>query len=521
MRLTVPPVEHRPDSQVITNPAVLVEWLDHLPNIDLEGMVARVTRALAGLNRHPESLIQLPALLRSFQGTFDEPFDHFVKGRGLRGETGGGRRTAAILSGFLEFNRELAFGYGRLLNDWGEKLGQEAFADAVTLAMQCQERDILFAYERYQRSAPAARGELYQLYLMAEERGVASQVVESGEASPVHVLNRVLLLGLADPFCLPQQGLWAAQSYLVKHAAMATLTQEEGTGVLVDIQSGTAPRGGEGNPPPDSTRYRYLDTRLLCEATRRYVSGAVRDATKLPRSLGHLDQIMAMQLLRQWHRNWSSLPLREVQRQESSHRILMACGLKAIHHYLQKGNLTEEETGPDSLEDEVILEGHAIYQSSRVQEQFPLHEWRLFDLSEKGAGMRKADGDVACFQVGQLVVMSEENPGDEPRPWVVGLIRRRVDEGRSKCEIGVEFLRGQLHSLEMKPLITEASDPTGFSPALIIEQKDSPALLVAPHGLFKLNRAFTLRRNDQSRRVRAAVLGESTRYLDLFTFTVN
>ncbi|MBU0500117.1 MAG: hypothetical protein KJ558_07135 [Gammaproteobacteria bacterium] len=523
IRLTVPATDGRLPDPAITRPGALQEWLDQLPNIDVEGMIARITRALGGLNRHPEAPAQFPALLQCYQKSFDETCEQFVKGRGLHQNRGAGRRSTALLNGFLEFNRELAFGYSRLLNDRADSLKRDELVNVIARAMESHERDILFSYERYRKAPPRSRLELYQLFLIAEDRGVAVEPSEAAGSSPGAIINRVLLLQLADPFSLPQQALWATHAYLARHAPLASLGQEPGSGILLDIQGGLSPRliVGMASPSDDPRRYRYLDTRLLCEATRRHLSLAVKDTSKLPKSLEQLDQLMALQLLRQWHQNWSLPPSREIQRQERHHRVMLACGLTASHHYLTKGSLSPDGTDKESLDEEVILEGATFYQGSAgPQADFPLQEWRLFDLTEKGAGLSEEENNGSCFQVGQLALMSTRAILDEPRPWTVAVIRRRLEGGPHENEIGLEFLKGQLHPLEVKPLIMEATDPPDFAPALIIEQPDAPALLLTLRGLFKPNRAFILRKNNQSRRVRAANLDESTRYFDLFSFTV-
>lgn len=520
--LTVPATNDKPDPKIITNPAALTEWLDYLPNIDLEGMIARTSKALAGLNRHPESLTQLPSLLQRFQKAFDDPFELHVVGRGLRGEVGTGRRSAALLNGFLEFNRELSFGYSRLLNDRGETLKRADLINALSLAMESHERDILFSYERYQKVTPRSRLELYRLFLIAEEHGVVNEASEISGFPPAVILNRVLLLNLADPYCLPLQALWSTQGYLIKHAPMASLGTEPGSGLLLDIQGSVSPRLIADMSPSlfDPRRYRYLDTRLLCEATRRHVSVAIKDPAKLPRCLEQLDKLIALHLLRQWHRNWSTPSPRLAQRQEKHNKVAITFGLKALHHYLSKGALTADGTATDSLEDEVILEGGSIYQSTTHMEEFPLHLWRLFNLSEKGAGLIEDEDNSTCSQVGQLALMSIDNPSNGLKPMMAGVIRRRMEDEPHKNEIGIEFLKGQLHPLEVKPLFMEASDPPDFSPALIVDQQDAPALLITLRGYFKPNRALILRNHSQSRRVRAANLTESTRYFDLFSFTV-
>lgn len=523
IRLTVPVTDGKLTDPIITRPAVLLEWLDQLPNIDLEGMIAKITRALGGLNRYPDAPAQFPALLQCFQKYFDETCEQFIKGRGLHPSSGSGRRIAALLNAFLEFNRELAFGYSRLLNERSDSLKPGELINAIVLAMESHERDILFSYDRYRKPPPRSRLELYQLLLIAEDRGVADEASESSGSSPSAIINRMLLLQLADPFSLPQQALWAAHAYLAKHASLASLGPEPGSGILLDIQGNLSPRliAGMARPANDPRRYRYLDTRLLCEATRRYLSLAVKDASKLPRSLERLDQLMALHLLRQWHQNWSAPSSRAIQRQENYQKVTLACGISAIHHYLTKGSLTPDSGDKENLDEEVILEGATFYKASAVTlADFPLQEWRLFDLSEKGAGLSEEENNGVCFQVGQLALMTTEGLFDEPRPWMAGVIRRRLEGGAHSNEIGLEFIMGQLHPLEVKPFILEATDPPDFSPAIIVEQQGAPALLLTLRGFFKPNRAFILRKNNQSRRVRAANLDESTRYFDLFSFTV-
>ena len=135
MRLTVPTPDDKPFEQVITNPAVLLEWLDQLPHIDQEGMLVEITESLSHLTRHPDKLLQLPQLLNCYQNTFDELYEQFLANRSTSPDRPAGRKSRALLNRFLEMNRELGFGYNRLINEFSETFEGPQLTDAITRAM--------------------------------------------------------------------------------------------------------------------------------------------------------------------------------------------------------------------------------------------------------------------------------------------------------------------------------------------------------------------------------------------------
>ena len=116
--------------------------------------------------------------------------------------------------------------------------------------------------------------------------------------------------------------------------------------------------------------------------------------------------------------------------------------------------------------------------------------------------------------------MTPDNALNNSKAWMVGVVRRRLEEGMSKNQIGIQLVKGRLHPFQLKPLVTEASDPSGFTPAFLVSQDNTPSLLLTSAGLYKPNRGFTLRSTEGTRRVRAANLAESTRYFDLFSFDI-
>lgn len=524
MRLTVPTPDDRPFEQVITNPAVLIEWLDQLPHIDQESMLTEITEALSHLIRHPDSVAQLPQLLHCYQDAFDELYEQFIANRRSNLNRTDGRKATAVLNLLQKFNREMGFGYNRLLNEFADSFQRDRLVNAITHAMLTHERDILFAFEGYRSVTPIARQALAQLFLFAESRQLTDAITDVSPASAGDILKRVLLLTLADPYILPQQGIWAAHLFLKKHAPMATLKMESNEGILVDIQSSSIRTTMEEKAVAETgnaNRYRYIDTHLLCEATRRYVTQAIQDASKLPDALKQMDQIIALQMLRRWYTNWSAPQKRKADRKEKYNRIMSTCGIEAIHHYLLQGSLTERKPIENAYEEDVVLEGSDIYLNSDQLENHPIHEWQLFNLSESGAGLVDEECVSTCFQVGQLVLLAVQHLDDYKQPWMTGIIRRRLEEGKHKNEIGIQFLNGNLHPLEINPLISEASDPSDFSPAFVVNRENGFPLMLTMRGLFKPNRAYNLRKEEQRKRIRAVNLIESSRYFDLFTFATN
>ena len=293
--------------------------------------------------------------------------------------------------------------------------------------------------------------------------------------------------------------------------------ETEGHGLPVDLLGETSPRvmAEMDAPPSDPERYRRLDTRLLCEAVRRHAAQAMQEPPRLPPALDHIERTDALQLLRLWHTNWNAPRPRQANRDERHGRVSAICGLEPLHRHLLRD--APAQGGEEGAEygDEVFLEGSEIHHSE-PQERPAAHAPRLFDLCAEGAGL--VEEEDCGLQVGQIVLLLPDHPMEHLRPGTTGVIRHRRKRGLRHYEIGLQFLEGRPHPLEIKPLIAGAGDSGDFTPALLVEGEGTPPHLLVPKGLFKPKRAFVLRHGAQQRRVRATALLETTPFIDRFTF---
>ncbi|HEY8555044.1 MAG TPA: hypothetical protein VIL43_10955, partial [Burkholderiales bacterium] len=333
------------------NPAKVEKWLASLPLLNPAAAGRKLHDALAAYNRmeiEPAQRLELLELLRT-------PIHHVVTE--LRKQYVGlplplpeHHRRAAQQT--MEFHRELAFGYKRLV--LASPPGARATAEAALplhRAIRHLTEMLLAAYLSYAPYEGTVWREIHALYLHAERLDLAHIAVADRlretrpETSIADAYKHALLLDLADPYHLPSRMVAKIDQYLQCYAGLATLHREfdriePNCHFLIDPQSDRAGilYSNEASPTPAGGGA-LLNTvelaRHIHGQLTSFRAGELPICAFLPPGFYRIGgEEMLLRLINVWGLNPKRTYRRSVR---TNAKIQMLVGLPAIHYCVNGG----------------------------------------------------------------------------------------------------------------------------------------------------------------------------------------
>ncbi|MBE0438877.1 MAG: hypothetical protein IBX57_03770 [Gammaproteobacteria bacterium] len=201
--------DHSPDT--ILDPNLLKQWLDDLPENDVDKITSAILGHIVPLNRSKLASNTRLALLDIYR----LPINKLIFNRDLSAinkeihSPAEFLRSTRALSQLLD---ELAIGYKIIINDkyqQGERPNSnDAFLVAIIRASEMLALLIVHAY-RYYRSAPThSLHELHQLYIYCEASNTTIKTITSKSLNAPdsfhHYYCQIILTGISDPYSLPK-----------------------------------------------------------------------------------------------------------------------------------------------------------------------------------------------------------------------------------------------------------------------------------------------------------------------------
>ncbi len=201
--------DHSPDT--ILDPNLLKQWLDGLPENDVDKITTAILGHIVPLNRSKLSADARLALLDIYR----IPISNLIFNRDINAINKEINSPAEFLRSIKALSQlldELAIGYKIIINEkyqQGERPNSnDAFLVAIIRASEMIGLLIVHAY-RYYRSAPTnSLHELHQLYIYCEASNTTVKTINSKSLSaPVsfqHYYCQIILTGISDPYSLPK-----------------------------------------------------------------------------------------------------------------------------------------------------------------------------------------------------------------------------------------------------------------------------------------------------------------------------
>ena len=341
-----------PDADLVENPATLTSlrelrsWSENLPLANLPRMAEEMLEALQLLNRHPVKLGKRPDLMLCFL----PPFRHLLG----QIETAPPGHLQAICRALA---RELAFGFKLAIRETGGRGSAKSRAQLYYYAACTLAQELLLDYSCYRPPATHCWPEILAVYRIAEQQGCERTPVRDLSAAAestgdlLCLVKRTGLIMLLDPLRLQPGAVWAARDYIDRWCGLAELAaftppaHADGR-FLVDPDGDGKPQPFDAEQlPAHSGHLLLLDASALNLQVNRQLKERLQSMQPTPvEGLGERQQLLATQLLRQMLLGWHVLPERRHPREVHSKSLQVACGIGAVHHFMQaarRGQLSE------------------------------------------------------------------------------------------------------------------------------------------------------------------------------------
>jgi hypothetical protein len=375
------------------------------------------------------------------------------------------------------------------------------------------------SYKSYAPIPAGAWKELHQLYIYADQEGVAGEAVEAeGKATILETYSEALLLSLCDPYRLVPGELDKVLGQVRSSRAAATLGQQNpgtraGGHFLVPCDTDRAPKPAisvaeEAGGP----NWRLFDCNPVVDKLR---------ARKLAFETGNVSATMskavgpdAVELIARLITLWGDPPKRAYRREEMDTSVAICVGLKAIGHYVSAS--AASATQDAEAEAEVIREGITIpllaVPGDDASKTMPVFEWDVVNQSEGGLKVRRTAATPQAIGVGEVVGIKVIG-----RPyWTVGVVRWITALEEGGLEFGAQFFAPAACAVWIQPVVS-AGPQAKFAVLLADDDEASTgeSLLTSPNTYSEL-REFDIEGEGLVSRVRAAGLIEKTSRFELF-----
>jgi len=447
---------------------------------------------------------------------------------------------------FAEFARrlhvEMAYGYKCCLRDLSRarlSLGRKTRSAAcIGRTLHHLTEVLLRSYAAYLPYPAGVWREIHELYRLAEKLDAADapqQIPEEGAPRPATIREgylQALLLGLADPYQLPQQSVPQLR---------ALLSRESGRARLLAPGARPAPRESRAwfviDPTADAPPFpfargfrelpagaRFLDTSALLELLQERAASLQRGEPMGPEAPGFdCPGDAGLDLIRRLIRAWGEAARRRYARQQRSGGLHVCIGLDALH-FVAAGERTfhafleicrEPLPAPavDAGVDFVELDGAGDLRDAAALPEprdapVSRDRWRVRDASPQGMAIACHGGVQTSMRVGELIGVRYAT--DHAR-WQPAVVRWLKTPEPGSVEAGLELLAADMTAAAAR-FADGQRDVT--CPVLRLPANDvvpRPATLLLPRGAVPVGAELELLEEDAApRRVRLLRLIERT-----------
>lgn len=547
LQISLPPLDPSASPKTLISAAEAEALVESLPMADPLALGRTLLPALQLQNRHPRRLperfemlfAQMPPVLRMLEDLkrSARTFDLAVSNR----------KTREIHDLAEELVREMGFGFKRLVAETilahSKPVSRypERDARAIYWALQCIALELMLGYSDYRPESAVAWRECIELYVMARRLGLSKTLVEDpleAHLDEMHlgvVFRRILLLAILDPYRMRRGEVWAAYDCLgawagrVKVGGFTIPTYASGH-FIIDIRGNRKPEAY--NPeriPDDAAKYLMLNVTPLNAVVHEYTKALSDEERRLPPCLRNLPRREARQLLQQMLVAWHIVPTRRHPRAEKAEWFVSTCGVTAVHQQLKNALgiewkiAGEQEEFEDDYEDdygeETIVEIDGAMGGAATLADHHSFRCRQFNISATGMGLVLSSDEFPHINVGQLILLQQEEPRSKGRQKI-GVIKRLLRREDENVEVGVRLITGASSPALIE--VTTDMDETMRHPALLVEPDNKHPQLLTPHFVYRPQRHFYLLQCDDSPILaHAGRLLESTCCYDRFEFTMD
>lgn len=545
-----------------TDPKYAQAWLASLPLADSAETAREIYQALYTLNRQeldPARRFELMELYTAPVATVTATLESYFT-RAALPLTPKKRQLAEFIR---QLHMEMAYGYKGCLQDlekqrmrWGKKLLR---AQALMRALHYLGEVLLHSYQVYMPYPPEVWREIHAIYQYAAGHDLAREVLDTpapvaAKTTLSHEYIRILLLGLSNPYQLPQNECRQVQRFLHQWGAKAVLKENIEAApsagyFLIDPATDSPPI-----PFPRNVAFQpgqglcLLDAVELLRSIQFFIQRLQKgdSARTLTLGIDCLDSV-CLDMLQRMMRSWGQSPRRQYSRIQRSGPAFVCAGIPALHFFAsgQKPFVSPATTRKETSDDRVVLPAHieediarevkadedfialdkpvvgpmplteAREISATLGEAFRVDRWQIKDAAPKGLQLLRHGSSHTYVRVGDVVGIQQM---DEFGRWSAGVVRWMKSPEADSLEMGIELLAFGVKPVAVTP--TRGAKAQDYQPALLlpaIEALKRPATLLLPRGVFVPGSDLLLA-EENARTVRLLQRLEYTNVFELLVF---
>lgn len=530
-----------------TDPKYARAWLESLPLADSAETGREIYQAVYTLNR-----VELNASVRFELMELYGPAVASVCA-GLRSYLAHevpplGPKKRQLAEFLRRLHVEMAYGYKLCLHGMQKarfRMGRRArLLRSTERALHHLGEVLLRSYAVYIPYPGGTWREIHELYRLAEAAGLSEeQIPESDENAaepsvPVSIRSRyvrVLLLGAANPYQLPQGVAQQLQSFLARWADTAVLSASVSVSnpaahflVELDADSPPQPFPKRVEENRDTASLRALNTLALVRTLREFADRLERGGAVDRRELG-VDCLEAscLDFIRRLARLWGLSARRRHARRRQRRPVLVCSGIEALHFFVNGQQPFDASTVESSSDAEFIeldrLSGRSeeteTEQAAGNGEHHRIDRWQVRDVGPHGMALARYGDARIGVKVGDLLGLQET---DDPGRWQVVVVRWMKSPETGSLELGVEILSASAIPVAVRRLFADGSVETPYRVGLQLPAEPRlrrPQTLLVTRGLFLEKRDLQVAEPDGAvRRIRPLRLLERTGAFEQFVY---
>lgn len=403
---------------------------------------------------------------------------------------------------------EMAYGYKLTLSDlesvkipvWGKS---SVRSQAIFRSIHYLGNIVLRSIYNYLAYPKGVWKEIHFLYRYAESiKCLAEPVVEfKGEEKRTSTIEKrykeILLLGLSDPYHIPQGQCGQINNFVYRWAELATIRNSSENQPLKDgvylifldqDSPGTRIEQDRDYSVEARMNIRLLDVAPLVDSVASMIRRIETGTPVSELDLG--SECLAdacMDMLKRLKYSWGGTRKRQSTRLGMSGSVSVCSGINAIHYFLTKSqgsNFTADfGNGADTMRSPVLLSGKGMVRESnpdRDAASFGIANWEVVDASGGGALIRGKENNGPGVRIGDLVALMDSGTKS---PFKLFVVRWMKEQGLQGLEVGLELMSSSITPI----LVGEEHGAGGFVPGLMLDKVAT--------GPRKLPRTLVLKKN--------------------------
>lgn len=515
LALNIPAERTAPPKDLEIRPKQLKAWIETLPLQQSLDAGRRLCQHLAAVNRaklDTDARLAILDVYRPFATTVLEELDAVYSKAALPLSP----RAREALTLARDFSDELATGYKIAVSEKTGKLfgGKKQLPLLLLRAIEYMAAGLLASYKAYTPAPPRLWNEIHQLYLYAEQEGIAREPADpDNKANVADAYCETLLLSLTDPYRLAQGEAEKVIGQMRGYRGLATLGQARpttpaGGHFLVPCDADKPPKPLlSANDDTGGPNWRLLDTNPIVDKLRMkktaMESGNV--SATMSKALGPEGLALLAKLIILW----GDPPKRAARRDPAEATVAIVVGLKAVTHFVSLEPKLDLATEDEMLRRGITMPLFALPMDDASQ-PIPVFEWDVVNQSPGGIKVRRMGPTQQPIAVGEVVGIKSAGKAH----WTIGVVRWITIFDEGGMEFGLQFLAPMGRMVWVQPTIT--SSPQAKLGLLLGDGSQAQDALLTPPNTYSELREFEITEEGAVCCVRASNLVERTGRFDLF-----